>query len=272
MLKRIITGALLVVVTVGFFFLRMLEPTLFEIYILIMSVLGTFEIVRATGNKTTFLQKAVAVAVSAAVVPLSWYFKATGMVYAYGIGLLLQLALMVIQYGKASVERAGLSLICTVYPSFLLCFMTFTNALADYSLVALILVFVISPFSDTFAYFVGCALGKKKMCPQISPKKTVAGGIGGIIGGTVGAICVWLVFALIIKAEVPAVFWFIIAGVFGSLLTELGDLVESVIKRSFCIKDMGNILPGHGGVLDRIDSVLFACPLIYFCFVIAAIL
>ena len=272
MLKRIITGASLVIVTVSFFFLRDIEPVLFEIYVLILCTLGSFEVVRATGDKTTFLQKASAVAVSAASVPMSWYYRGNGILYVYGVGVLMQLALLVIEYRKATLEGVGLGLLGTFYPSFLLLFMTYANALNAYSLVAMILIFVISPFCDTFAYFIGYAFGKKKMCEEISPKKTIAGGIGGIVGGILGALGVWAIFSFAVDYNVPSVVYFIITGVVGSLLTEFGDLAESAFKRKIGIKDMGKILPGHGGIMDRIDSILFTCPLVYACFALAAII
>lgn len=269
MLKRIITGAGLVLFTVIFFLLRNIQTVLFEIFVLILATLGSFEVARATGERTTFMQKASAVAVSAASVPVCWYFREQGILWVYGAGVLLQLSLLVLQYKITTLEGAGLGLIATFYPSFLLLFMSYANALTEYSLIAMILIFVISPFADTFAYFIGYAFGKRKLCEEISPKKTIAGGIGGIFGGILGAIGVWAVFAFALKAQTPSVILFIITGVLGSLLTEFGDLAESAFKRKIGIKDMGNILPGHGGIMDRIDSILFTCPLVYVCFAIA---
>ena len=126
------------------------------------------------------------------------------------------------------------------------------------------LIFIISPCSDTFAYLVGSLIGGKKMCPKISPKKTISGGIGGIIGGITGSIVVYFIMkgSLNYSLDIPAVVYFAAIGLIASLLTEFGDLVESVIKRKLGIKDMGKILPGHGGMLDRIDSIVFACPFI----------
>lgn len=113
--------------------------------------------------------------------------------------------------------------------------------------------------SDTGAFFAGRAFGKRKLCPAVSPNKTVAGCIGGFVGSIAGM----AVFHLVVKT------WFqldlgwgvvILMGVIGSLFGQLGDLSFSVIKREFGIKDYGAIFPGHGGVLDRFDSVLFVAP------------
>ncbi|WP_297964191.1 phosphatidate cytidylyltransferase [uncultured Anaerovibrio sp.] len=111
--------------------------------------------------------------------------------------------------------------------------------------------------SDTFAYFAGCFLGKHKLCERISPKKTIEGFIGGLIGTTasVAALGVFFGFDVIMMA----VLGFIIC-----IVATLGDLVESVIKRYTGIKDSGNIIPGHGGIWDRFDSVIYTVPFVYY--------
>ena len=110
--------------------------------------------------------------------------------------------------------------------------------------------------------FMGRALGKRKLCPHVSPNKTVEGSIGGFIGSVVGMI----IYHLVVKATVSLdLGWamIIVLGLVGSLLGQIGDLSFSVIKREFGIKDYGAIFPGHGGVLDRFDSVLFVSPAYY---------
>ena len=120
------------------------------------------------------------------------------------------------------------------------------------------LIFIISFGTDTFAYIAGNLFGKNKLCPNISPKKTVEGSIGGIIGSTILA----MLFA--IYFQLGPVWKIVIMAVIGSILSQLGDLVASKIKRSTGIKDYGNIMPGHGGVLDRFDSIIFTAPVIYY--------
>ena len=123
--------------------------------------------------------------------------------------------------------------------------------------------------SDTGAYFAGRAFGKRKLCPAVSPNKTVEGCVGGFIGSIVGMI----VYHLIVKATISLdLGWvmIIVLGIVGSLLGQIGDLSFSVIKREYGIKDYGAIFPGHGGVLDRFDSVLFVSPAYYL--IITAIL
>ena len=118
-------------------------------------------------------------------------------------------------------------------------------------------------FSDTGAYFVGCAIGKHKMAPIISPKKTWEGAVGGIL---VCGICMLLV-AKLFQLAVPQFqvnfLLLILMAPLVSVASIIGDLSASLVKRQFGIKDFGNIKPGHGGVLDRFDSVLFTLPLIW---------
>lgn len=118
--------------------------------------------------------------------------------------------------------------------------------------------------TDTFAYFSGFFFGKRKLCPEISPKKTVEGSIGGIIG-SMFLMSLYGRFALGFTSRSDFIF-FLILGLLCSILSQIGDLIASVIKRHCGIKDYGNIMPGHGGVLDRFDSVLFIAPLVYYYF------
>jgi phosphatidate cytidylyltransferase len=114
--------------------------------------------------------------------------------------------------------------------------------------------------SDTAAYFAGRAFGKHKLYEAVSPKKTIEGSIGGLFGGVlamVGFGHYWL------APELPLVHA-IVLGVVGSVLGQIGDLVESMIKRTFGVKDSGQVLPGHGGMLDRVDGLLFVAPLVYY--------
>jgi phosphatidate cytidylyltransferase len=120
-------------------------------------------------------------------------------------------------------------------------------------------VFLIVMLSDTVAYFVGSAIGKHRLYPAISPKKSVEGAIGGLVGGIAGAL-----FAKFFWF--PELSWLLAAGI-GLVLGscgQIGDLFESMLKRSYGVKDSGRIIPGHGGLLDRLDSLIFAFPPAYY--------
>ena len=127
--------------------------------------------------------------------------------------------------------------------------------------VFILLPFVIAFSSDTFAYFVGCAIGKHKLAPVISPKKTVEGFIGGLLGATIGVAAYCYVVNRFLHLQVNYTY-VPIYGILGSLAAVLGDLSFSVVKRQTGIKDYGNLIPGHGGILDRFDSMVVVAPLV----------
>lgn len=130
----------------------------------------------------------------------------------------------------------------------------------DLGNVYVLLPFVIAFMSDTCAYFVGKLLGRHKLAPTISPKKTVEGMFGGIAGAVLGMMIFGLVLMLGFDQRVNFLYA-VVYGILGSLASVLGDLTFSVIKRQTDIKDYGKIIPGHGGVLDRFDSMTMVAPL-----------
>lgn len=115
--------------------------------------------------------------------------------------------------------------------------------------------------------FCGYFLGKTKLAPEISPKKTVEGFFGGLVTNIVAILIIGLVYGISCSwgaANVKVYYWqFLLYGLLSALLSVLGDLTASLIKRQCQVKDFGNIMPGHGGVLDRFDSVLFVLPFTY---------
>lgn len=117
--------------------------------------------------------------------------------------------------------------------------------------------------SDTFALFAGMLCGKHKLAPKVSPKKTVEGAIGGLIGGMFDMAVMMFVGAAVISDAYLGPREVVLFGVIGSAISQIGDLSFSVIKREFGVKDYGNLLPGHGGILDRFDSVTFAAPAVW---------
>ena len=124
--------------------------------------------------------------------------------------------------------------------------------------------FISAWFSDTCAYFVGVTLGKHKMTPRLSPKKTYEGAAGGILGATLGSVILGIVYTIVHKAGAVSILSFACMGFVGSIASMCGDLAASAIKRNNDVKDFGKIIPGHGGIIDRFDSVIFTAPMVYF--------
>ncbi len=120
------------------------------------------------------------------------------------------------------------------------------------------LVFIAAFGTDIMAYFTGMALGKHKLCPNLSPKKSVEGAVGGVAGSMILS----AIFAYFLMPENMVLCLAI--GFFGSIVAQLGDLSASAFKRKMGIKDYGNLIPGHGGILDRFDSVMFTAPMVYY--------
>lgn len=297
MLKRIITGTGIFAVLIGMFASRIFWTTeittleggdltagvvLFDAVLALMAIVGTFEVVRAMDVKMLFIEKIIALIFPIIVFPIATFCGATYAFVVIAIYGMLTVALSVFAFKDATLESVGLTMLSVFYPTGLILPLVAVNLM---SFEALLLVFAVSPLCDTMAYFVGSALRGKKLCPDISPNKTISGAIGGIVGGAIGGVAVyffsnWLYSAGVLAGEAFTVgaLWadviiFIVAGALFAALTELGDLSESVIKRKLGIKDMGKLFPGHGGMMDRIDGLSFVSPVaaLIFCVIIRAI-
>lgn len=297
MLKRIITGTGIFAVLIGMFASRIFWTTeitvlvggvltagevLFDAVLALMAIVGTFEVVRAMDVKMLFIEKIIALIFPIIVFPIATFCGATYAFIVIAIYDMLTVALSVFAFKNATLESVGLTMLSVFYPTGLILPLVAVNLM---SFEALLLVFAVSPLCDTMAYFVGSALRGKKLCPDISPNKTISGAIGGIAGGAIGGVAVyffsnWLYSAGVLAGTAFTVgaLWadviiFIVAGALFAALTELGDLAESVIKRKLGIKDMGKLFPGHGGMMDRIDGLSFVSPVaaLIFCVIIPAI-
>lgn len=156
------------------------------------------------------------------------------------------------------VEKIGRHLLGFLYISFLVSHFILLGKLESGRLLALF-VLVSTYFGDTTAFYVGRGWGRRKLAPRISPGKTVEGAWGAVAGSAAGALLAKFLFL----DQLP---WFhaLPLGAAIGLLGQLGDLWESLLKRSAHVKDSGALIPGHGGLLDRVDSVLFAVPLVYY--------
>ena len=169
--------------------------------------------------------------------------------------VLFILLLMIVIRKSFTSQDAGYYLLTILYIGSTFHSMLFIRMLG---LDLLVFVILIVALTDTFAYFVGRKFGKRKLAPLISPKKTVEGSIGGTLIGALSGVIFGLVTNLI-----PNLFALILISLIVSIVGQIGDLVASSLKREYNLKDYGKIFPGHGGVLDRFDSQLFASLALY---------
>lgn len=280
MLKRTISAAVFVIIVTTFFLLReYVDFRFFDLLIWFLISVGTIELARAL--KPFLLQKMDILWIVFGILFVPHYALFEYVLYC-GYGWLFSLALVFVFvvvsaiYGaiqKIGFKKFAINSLGFVYPALLILTMLLCNDFSEQKgFISMLLIFVISPCADTFAYLVGSTFSKilkgnaKKMSPKLSPKKTWAGAIGGVVGGVVGCLLVYLIFKPDFNLEYP-VLLFIIVGIIASVADEMGDLVESYIKRKADIKDMGKIMPGHGGVMDRIDGMIFVALIVFLTFV-----
>lgn len=179
-----------------------------------------------------------------------WY-----MLWFFGVVLLSLLYLFRIEERK--LEDALATMTGVFYVIFFSYHVVLVDQSGEYSL--LIWLIVLTAFgTDIMAYFSGVLLGKHKLCPKISPKKTIEGSVGGILGSMI--LCGLFGYFVFPRILVHC----IIIGFLGGIVSQFGDLTASIFKRKMGIKDYGNLIPGHGGIMDRFDSVLFTGPMVYY--------
>ena len=161
---------------------------------------------------------------------------------------------------------SALPILTVVLPGLSMVFLSLVEQKAV-EVVLLVLVFAVPLVGDMFALFVGSAVGGKKLCPAVSPHKTVAGAIGGLGGSVLAAMVVCAIAASVCNpatlAKLPSWWAYLLMGIFGGVVGQVGDLFASLVKRHSGIKDFSNLFPGHGGMLDRLDSVLFMAVLVF---------
>ena len=275
MKQRIISGVIIAAMIVGF---GLAGGYALAILIMVCSMIGYQELARATGvleegekyNLITaigFFMAAVLylglMAVRARhgqdpgqMVLLSDFFTVIVIVLTF----MATMTGYVLTFPKFRSEQVMEAFFSFIYAPVLMSFV-FRARLLPYGLFMYAMIFVCSSICDTCALAAGMAFGKHKMAPVLSPKKTIEGAVGGVIGSAVCSV----ILSLILKAVNPGADFkiqFLIIGVLGALISMVGDLAASAIKRNHGIKDYGNLIPGHGGIMDRFDSIIFTAPLI----------
>lgn len=257
MKTRIITGVIAAALFIPFVVYGQLP---FALLVYAIAAVGLFEILRMKQIKITSVPGVLALlAVFALLMPSEWEAKVVEAI-AYSkfellfIAVILLLVYTVLVKNRFTFDDVGFVILSALYVGIGFYYLIATReAGVAYLIFALLIVWV----TDSGAYFTGRALGKNKLWPEISPNKTIEGFVGGVVLAVIAAI----IMQFIAPFDISWVLLIIVA-IISSVFGQMGDLVESAIKRHYDVKDSGNILPGHGGILDRFDSLLFVLPLL----------
>lgn len=220
-----------------------------KLSILIISIIGMRELMMAFEHK--------------GLNPMSLWSYLLGTIYILTLGTygtnfslimtgFIMIGLITMLNEKYNVLDLGVSLLSFYYIPFLI-----GNVLLLDKTKYIWVIFTIAFGTDVFAYFAGNLFGKHKLAPKISPNKTIEGSVGGILGSLILTVIYGMIFNLPYLKLIPL-------AIVGSIISQLGDLAASSIKRWTGIKDYGFIIPGHGGVLDRFDSIIFTTPVVYY--------
>ncbi|MBQ9942283.1 MAG: CDP-archaeol synthase [Christensenellaceae bacterium] len=258
MLKRTIVGAGLLAVLLA---LVWLHGIYLQVAVVLMALGTQYEMIKTLKTGGIKPVSVVLYAFTLLVLPVYRFLGGLSGVFVLQMFAVILLFVAGIIFDAFNFESIVSSVFTLYYPQLFFVFLYMIILLPDVELSRLIILmaFATAACTDVFAYFIGSLFGKKKLCPNISPKKTVEGALGGLVGGIVGSMIVAILFD---NGRVHLVEYAILALVL-SALAQIGDLAASVVKRRYGVKDFGSIFPGHGGLLDRFDSMLFIMPIIY---------
>ncbi len=243
-----------------FLVLYVLPPIAIPIALAVLCAIGVYEALCATGFLRHKRVEAYSILL-AALIPF-WVYNGSVGVYALA-GLFLYVFLLfceaIASKNTMGLERLGGTFFLALFiPLALTSFLRIR--FLDQWRFYILFPFVAAFLSDACAYFTGMTLGKHKLAPSLSPKKTVEGAIGGFLGATIGMVLYGFIWSRFFEGDMnyPILALY---GALGSIASQIGDLSFSCIKREYGLKDFGNLFPGHGGVLDRFDSVILCAPL-----------
>jgi len=240
-----------------------IAPLLFFALIWIVIMIGIREIAHAYRKGGIDLPDYVLMIAATVLLVATWSGNTQGLAVSAGLTIPILMFVLLLISQKDFIKRSTSAVFITFYLAVLGGFILLLandqdGALRIFALVALI------ACNDTFAYFAGVLIGKHKLAPSISPKKSWEGLIGGAVAAVIGGAAI---FHYLFETN-----WIIGAaiGLMTVITATCGDLIESAIKRDLAIKDMSNLLPGHGGIMDRLDSALFTAPAVWFAFELIA--
>ena len=276
MLKRNLTALVLILIALLFIlFLRTFYIELTDILFYAFMIFGAYEMhqVGRRAGYNAFLLPLIIFALT--VYPAFYFLSATGILLVAMVSVLISGGVYLYARHQATLNDFLYTLLILFYPMILVTSFFMINH-GKGSLLGIFFILFVTLLSDAFALFAGVLFGKKKLIEDVSPKKTVAGVLGAYVGGLIGATIVLLLFDVFsvfrnfgnvgimrlfesYAVSVPVYFSLAIIGVTAAVI---GDLVASLLKRKMGVKDFGSVFPGHGGVMDRLDSLLYVAPIV----------
>ena len=297
MLKRLLTGIVIIALTIGFFALRFVSPYFLDIYFGAIVLFAGFEMSRAFKNQNKlndiyFIWAFPVLAYIAIVLCANAHLNvfltmlimlgvllvvfSTNIVYNHLSKNRLNREMVNISYigdfKKYATKKSLLNLFIMAYPCLILSMFFVINHFTDFQtfvelksnhieILMLVMIFVSAIITDTGAYLIGGGLKGPKLCPKISPNKTISGAVGGVVLTISISMLLYIIFAAVgynglFVDKGITVLHFAIFGLIASIFTQLGDIFASYIKRKNDIKDYGKLLPGHGGLMDRVDGLM----------------
>lgn len=256
---RLLSGVIILAVAIT---LIVLGGNFLFAAICIISFIGMMELYRIEKiNKT--LPGMIGYMVSAVYYLLVYFRLEQYQLPLFVLFIILLMSVYVFGFPKFSTEQITVAFFGLFYVSIMLSYIYQVRMLERGEIIVW-LIFIGAWGSDTCAYAVGMLIGKHKVAPNLSPKKSLEGCIGGVIGAAV----IGAVYATIFRNRMPELenpqMIFALIGAVSSVLSQIGDLAASAIKRNHDIKDYGTLIPGHGGILDRFDSIIFTAPIVYY--------
>ena len=262
-IKRITTAFFYLLILATVFVLNI--PIVDTIFVILLSILGIYEYNRCFKSKgykpISFIGYISCLGIFLVDANIDISIKVNIIAIAIPILLVAMFAYIVIRKLEVSVVYLAITALSIIYVPFLFSFVKLL-AIMPQGRILVLIAFVSAMATDTFAYEIGSRIGKHKLSPTVSPKKSIEGSVAGIIGSMIACV----VIGVITNAYFDTNFNIIVLAIMGvvlSIVGQIGDLAASSIKRFCGQKDFSNLLPGHGGILDRFDSIMFVVPIVY---------
>lgn len=259
MFQRVISGIVLVILAL---ILILTGGDVLFVSSLIISYIGMFELYRVFKMEKQL--PAVIGYLMATIYYINIRFPFIPDMMMFVLGCLVALMFVyVFTYPKYKTEQILAAFFGVFYVAVMLSYVYLTREMTS-GIYIVWLIFLCSWVCDTCAYFVGVLIGKHKMAPILSPKKSIEGAVGGVVGTGLLTILYGNIFKDAMGIDTNGILLLAVICMIGALISMVGDLTASAIKRNYDVKDYGTLIPGHGGILDRFDSVIFTAPIIYY--------